>query len=606
VTPQIDVRVRRLRAQGLSYHAIVAAIADQATLSFQTVRRILLQAEPVQQLVLPASPAAAPAVTEEPSSVNVPQTAAPPTPLAIVPGETRYAGAMLLHVALSQLGLWAVFETLGAAVGRGLLSVHHVVGIVAMGFALRLRSIEGFKTALRRDFGRLLGLRVAPSVQTLRLHVRALAESVDPAVVMHHLAEAWMQLEPVWEGAYYVDAHFCPYSGSRPLPKAWNAKRRLVEPGQSDFYVHDATGRVLFFLNRPLNDQFVKAIPQILQEIRTLVPAPAPLLLIFDRGGYSGPLFKALTREGIGFVTYLKGRAASRRLPAHRFTRRWWAVTDPAGIQRRQRVVYQIAEKATRIRGTGLVRTLVVKDGDAQIPIVTNCAEVPAAKVVHLLKMRWRQENSFKYLSEHYGIEQLVQYDATTFPDERQVDNPRRADLRAQLTAVQTEIVLKEADLGRALLDAPGRRLTSAPRAQRRELTTLEARAARLDQRLRRTPAKVPVAALTPTPTRATMKTDRRNFVNAIKIATYNAERWLARGFFRHYQDPRDWLTIFRSVLQLSGTIMIDATGQVRVTLQPPDRPHVRHALAATLEEINAMQGRIGSDGPILTFRLAT
>ena len=58
------------------------------------------------------------------------------TPVTIRPGETRYAGAMLLHVALSQLGLWAVFQTLGASVGRTTLSVRQVVGVVAMGFAM--------------------------------------------------------------------------------------------------------------------------------------------------------------------------------------------------------------------------------------------------------------------------------------------------------------------------------------------------------------------------------------------------------------------------------------------------------------------------------------
>ena len=51
------------------------------------------------------------------------------------------------------------------------------------------------------------------------------------------------------------------------------------------------------------------------------------------------------------------------------------------------------------------------------------------------------------------------------------------------------------------------------------------------------------------------MRTERRNLVNAIKIATYNAERLLARRFFKHYKDPRDWLTFFRSILQLPGTI---------------------------------------------------
>ena len=38
-------------------------------------------------------------------------------------------------------------------------------------------------------------------------------------------------------------------------------------------------------------------------------------------------------------------------------------------------------------------------------------------------------------------------------------------------------------------------------------------------------------------------------------MATYNAERLLARRFPRHYQNPRDWLPIFRSLLQLPGDL---------------------------------------------------
>ena len=63
---------------------------------------------------------------------------------------------------------------------------------------------------------------------------------------MRKLLEAFVELEPVWEGAYYVDGHFCPYSGSRPLTKGWNAKRRVAEPGQTDVYVHDATQGPVF------------------------------------------------------------------------------------------------------------------------------------------------------------------------------------------------------------------------------------------------------------------------------------------------------------------------------------------------------------------------
>ena len=95
-------------------------------------------------------------------------------------------------------------------------------------------------------------------------------------------------------------------------------------------------------------------------------------------------------------------------------------------MKKTKRHVYSIYEKGTRVRGAGVLRTLVLQDEDGQIPVLTNCGEMPSAKVVHLLKMRWRQENSFKYLSANYGVEQLIQYGADYKGDERLIDNPKR------------------------------------------------------------------------------------------------------------------------------------------------------------------------------------
>lgn len=632
VTPRLEARVKKLRDRGMSYEAIAEAVSGEKEISYQTVRRILQKGE-VRELCLPGVESTEETVGASPEVIPAPEQRAPGEDLATVEstqfavasspempvaaspqdfprGETRYAGAMLLHVALGQLGLWSVFEKLGAEVGRTKLAVKQVVGIIALGFALRLRSIEGFKTALRREFGMLLGLPVVPGVQTLRTHVAALAESVEPELVMRKLLESFVQLEPVWEGAYYVDGHFCPYSGSRPLPKGWNAKRRLVERGQTDVYVHDATGRALFFINRPLNDHLCKVLPKILEEIRSVAGAEK-ILLIFDRGGYSGPLFKELSNQGIGFITYLKGRKAKRRFPWTLFERRWWEVTDPAGINKTKRCVYNIYEKGTRLRGAGVLRTLVIKDEDGQIPVLTNCAEMASAKVVHLLKMRWRQENSLKYLSENYAVEQLIQYDATHSQDDRLVDNPKRARLKKKIEQLQAEVVFKEAQLGQALefndekVRKTARGIKLAHSSLRREINGLYQKIERLENRLAQIPAKVPLEEIEGKKQyKATMKTDRRNLVNAVKVATYNAERLLARRFFRHYGDPRDWLTIFRSILHLPGAVSYQLDGCLHVDLKSPDRPKVREALKATLAELNQLDGRLFGSERRLIFAL--
>jgi hypothetical protein len=382
----------------------------------------------------------------------------------------------------------------------------------------------------------------------------------------------------------------------------------VAEPGQTDVYVHDATGRALFFINRPLNDHLSRVLPKILEEIRS-VAKDQKILLIFVRGGYSGTLFRELDNQGIGFITYLKGRKAKRRFPSGHFERRWWEVTDPAGIQKARRYVYNIYEKGTRVGGAGVLRTLVVEDKDGQVPVLTNSTDLASAKVVHLLKMRWRQENSFKYLSQHYGVEQLIQYGATYSEDERLVENPVRAKLRKKIDELQAEIVFKQAELGQALefndekVRRTARGVKLAHSALRREINGLYERVQRLEHRLAQTPSKVALSELTGKQLRATMKTDRRNLVNAIKIATYNAERLLARCFFRHYADPRDWLTMFRAILHLPGRIAC-VDGTIRIDLRPPDQPRVRQALAATLEAINQLNGRAFGDGEKLVFAL--
>ena len=616
-TARMVARARALRANGASHATIARRLGN---ISHDTVRRMLQEVDAVRpQLPVAASDglpgqAADDSRAEQSAALAAEEHDRPAAPagdeqmlhasaIAVAPEVTssRYAGAMLLHVALTDLRVWQVFEEQGAQLGRTALQVAHLVGMIALGFALRFGSIERFKTAFVRDFGALLGLRAVPCVQTLRTHLVALAESVAPDAIMRALLAACLRLEPVWEGAYYVDGHFSPYAGDEPVRKGWNAKRRLAEPGHTDVHVHDATGRALFFLNRPLNDSLVKALPDIVREIRAVVPT-GRVILIFDRGGYSGAGFRALTEQDIGFITYLKGRKARRRFPSARFTRRWWKLDDPAGIRESRRHVYRLYERRTRVRGAGVVRTLVLEDADGQIPVLTNCAEMPPAKAVHLLRMRWRQENSFKYLSTHYGIEQIIQYGATTQPDDRLVHNPVRIRLRRQIADLRSTLVFHEANVGEALLAGEPVK-AAAPAEVRRAERALEARLERLEHRLKQTPTKVVARSLPRRPHQcATLRSDRHDLVTSIKLATYNAERLLARRFYRHYQDPRDWLTIFSALLHLPGELSQQPDGTVDVLLRAPDQPRIRHALVAFLAEINGLEPRMFGTGPALRF----
>ena len=105
----------------------------------------------------------------EPEAALVEEPAAPPVAPLGDPRTTRYAEAFLLYAALARVDLWGVFRRLAVTTGPA------------------------------RRYGWALFRR-------------------------------YVALEPVWEGVYYVDGHFCPYYGQHPTPQGWNPHRQLAVP----------------------------------------------------------------------------------------------------------------------------------------------------------------------------------------------------------------------------------------------------------------------------------------------------------------------------------------------------------------------------------------
>lgn len=596
VTPALQVRCRKLREEGLSLRAIAERLSGGVRkISHVTVAAMLKPAvSAMKQTPLPTEPAPEMPAPERERLARVQEVFTQVRP-------TRYAGALMLYATLARLDLWNVFRQLGADVG----SVRRygwtqTLATIVFCFALRFRSIEDFKNARRQDLGALIGEEAGPTVLSLRGKIKALAESVDPVGVSRELFRRYLAIEPAWEGLYYIDGHFCPYYGKQPTPKGWDAKRRLAVKGHTDVYVHDARGRALFFFSQPLNDSLARAIPRAVEEIRR-AHGPGPFTLVFDRGGYSGDAFRFLEEQGIGFITYLKGRAARRRYPRKLFQLGWFSFEG-------QRHVYKLFEKGTRVARVGTVRTvLFMGDEDQQIPVLTNLKpRVNAAKVVHCLRLRWRQENNFKYLSDHYAIDQIVQYGADEETQDRLIPNPRRKALKDEVCTLTQQIQALEAQLGRALNDndesqrPTARGIKIAHGRLRRDIAHKRQALTRLENRLQRTPGRISAEEVDKT--RSLLREDRRLVINALKIVACNAERLLVRRFDEAYDQPKDAFSVFRALLHLPGHIRATGPGNLEVRLQRPDSEKIARALEVLLADINQDPPRMLGDGPRLRF----
>ena len=58
-----------------------------------------------------------------------------------------------------------------------------------------------------------------PGLRTLRPRLAAIADGTNPVAVQRLFASAMLAANPVISGVYFVDDHFVPYEGAKPVGK---------------------------------------------------------------------------------------------------------------------------------------------------------------------------------------------------------------------------------------------------------------------------------------------------------------------------------------------------------------------------------------------------
>ena len=234
----------------------------------------------------------------------------------------RYAGAMLLHAYLDRVDAQAIFATLAGGPARRYDDLG-VLSTATLGFALGIDTVEGAKHLRRGEAGAALGLVAVPELKTLRARLGALADGSDPLAIQRAFAARMLAADPAADPVYFVDDHFVPYAGARPVGKGWNTKRRHAQPGRDDTLLVDARGRaVVFGSGEPTG--LSTSLPGVLAQLRAVIGPDAPVLLGFDRGGAYPVVFTACRDAGAHWVTY-------RRAPLVQVSatpRRSWTVRD--------------------------------------------------------------------------------------------------------------------------------------------------------------------------------------------------------------------------------------------------------------------------------------
>ena len=509
---------------------------------------------------------------------------------------SRYAGAMLLHAFAAQADAGQI---LAAAAGGEPAGVALLAAVSAC-FGLGAVTTEQVKHLAAAEAGPLAGLVMLPDLRTLRPKLAAIADGTDPLKIQQLFASAMLAADPVTSGVYYVDDHFVPCTGARPVAKGWNNKRGRAERGRADTHVTAHDGRAVCFVSGEPSGLSV-TLPKALAELKKAVPAGTRIMLGFDRGGAYPQVFRHCREQKVHWVTYRRAPlAVPAMLPV---------ITTITSGGRARQIAW--AEETVQLKDYGEARQITLfEHGKVALQILTSDFDACPAEILAWLKSRWREENFLKYASENYGIDKICDYAAGIEVNTKLTDNPARKAANAQVRDEDKNLAAAERAFAALLADPsvpPAVKNGKLIPAAEHKITAARKQAKAAAEARAKIPAKLPANQIDPEAQVAVLRAGRRGLQMVLRLLAHNAEHWLATHLNAYLRDDDEYRAITRQTIirGLAGIITFTPAA-ITVTLEPPGTPRVTRALALLIDEINNTPPVIPGDNRPITYRITT
>ena len=512
---------------------------------------------------------------------------------------SRYAGAMLLHAFTARAGAGQVLESAAAGAGRSWRSSDvALLSVTSMCFALGAETTEQFKHLTAACAGPLAGLAVLPHLRTLRPALAGIADACDPLALQEMAARAMLAADPVTSGVYYVDDHFVPYAGAKPVAKGWNNKRGKAERGRADTHVTAHDGRAVCFVTGEPSGLSV-TLPKALAELEKAAGPGAAIMPGFDRGGAYAQVFRHCRDQDVHWVTCRRAPlAVPAMLPV---------ITTITTAGRTREIAW--AEEKVQLKDYGEARQLTLfEHGKVALQILTSDFQACPAAILAWLKSRWREENFLKYASQNYGIDKICDYIAGIEANTKIADNPDRKKANAAVREAEKAVAAAERDLAVLLADpaiSPATKNTRLIPAAQKTITAAHGKLATAAAARDKIPAKLPAGIINPGAQVALLRTCRRGLQMVLRLHACNAEHWLSSHLNAYLQDDDEYRAITRQTIirGLAGTITYTPQA-ITVELQRPGAPRVARALAQLIDEINHTPPAMPGDTRPITYQL--
>ena len=435
---------------------------------------------------------------------------------------------------------------------------------------------------------------------------------------------------------FYLDPHTKHYTGEKNVLKGWCSGIGRVDKVMHSDFIHSVQGHPVYF---ETTDNFLDLRERtfdLLDRFRAeLEIAPDKVLTtVIDRGIFGAEIFSQFAEHPQRhLITWEKD-----------YHRDGWDQSRPADgefIYERPRnnsqdlfayhLSYQnhLWKKDPRLKRI-IVRATNPKGKTIEVAILCDDIERVSNEIILLIFRRWVQENDFKYLNKHFGIDQITSYQAVSYEElaeeladkqmlsiahrsltkHRQEETSRLKNLLWKVERAQRRESKRQADIDSleqqlekanektekiALRKQLGSQRGQQKRAEsnvkkwKQAIEKHHEKIEQISQQLEETSAEQSRIEHQIEREAVKMQGSKKRLMDALKVLARNLFYIMLGPFKEDYDNYRDDHVIFRSLTTSGGTIEADE-GQVKcqLVLEPDYPPQIRRHLESYIKEWNA------------------
>lgn len=390
---------------------------------------------------------------------------------------------------------------------------------------------------------------------------------------------------------FYYDPHTKRYTGIQKVLKGWCPSVRMADKALHMDFIHTAGGHPVFM--QPTDNYYdlrERFFPTV-QTFRNLLGIDKNRVLtwIVDRGIYSHAVFDQVIEDPAShLITW------ERNYQAPSWNSEQVGGTFPLQRSRNRAAdvltytfeyIEEPWEKDPRMRRLR-VQAVNPKGNTIEVGVLTDDWQRPAPEIIELIFRRWIQENDFKYLDKHFGINEITSYAVIPYKQmEAHLKDKQMKSGEHKALLVEHKQVREQ--LGKLLLrehEHPGKNA-----ARTEKIQSLTKRLQEIQNALKESDEEISRLEFLIQQNYVRLETRNKYLMDALKILARNVFYNLLEPFKKEYDNYRDDHTLFRPLTQSHG-VLRQGTQQVEASLypQPNYPPKVRQIMEQLLDDINA------------------